>query len=79
MTKRRTGGRKRSSLRIETLSAREFIIPVLHSNRRDMAVLQAVLDGSCFYVKRLGGIHKTSAGSYFLLAKIKQAAFGASS
>ena len=79
MKKKRAGTRRRGSLRIVTLSAREFIIPVQHSNRRDMAALKAVLDGSCFYVKRLGEIQKTAEGDYVLLAKIKMAASGASS
>jgi hypothetical protein len=77
--RKRANTRKRSPLRVVTLSAREFIIPVQHSNRRDIAALKTVLDGSCFYVKRLGGIEKTSEGDYVLLAKIKLVASGTSS
>jgi hypothetical protein len=51
----------------------EILVPVVHSNQRQMRLLRRQLDGSRFHVKAITGPESLSTGSYVLILKLKPA------
>jgi len=51
----------------------QMVVPIIHSNQRQMRALKRLLDGGVFHVKALSTPEYMTEGSYFLLAKLKRA------
>lgn len=53
------------------LSEEEFLIPLVHTDSRQLRALTKILNGSSFYVKVLDPDPQSIPGGYMLMAKLK--------
>jgi hypothetical protein len=53
------------------ISSTELLLPVVHTNFRQLKAVRRILDGSSFYVKAIDKIPQSLPRSYVIMLKLK--------